>query len=119
MASAAGGVEIEEVARIEGAFEFRAEIKPTGPVLTAYLNGKAKVGPAGVDLLTLDVEGLDRPTASSTVTAFSRIWAAVKERFLAMGAEPSPTSPDKAREFIAAESARWAKIIKAAGITAN
>jgi tripartite-type tricarboxylate transporter receptor subunit TctC len=45
--------------------------------------------------------------------------AAVKERFLAMGAEPSPTSPDKAREFIAAESARWAKIIKAAGITAN
>ena len=45
--------------------------------------------------------------------------AAVKDRFLAMGAEPWPTSSDKAREFIAAETARWGKIVKAAGITAN
>lgn len=44
---------------------------------------------------------------------------AVKERFLAMGAEPWPTSPEKAREFIASETVRWGKIIKAAGITAN
>ena len=43
----------------------------------------------------------------------------IKERFLAMGAEPWPTSPEKARDFIAAETARWGKIIKAAGITAQ
>jgi tripartite-type tricarboxylate transporter receptor subunit TctC len=45
--------------------------------------------------------------------------AAVKDRFLAMGAEPWPTSSAKAGEFIAAETARWGKIVKAAGITAN
>ena len=44
---------------------------------------------------------------------------AIRDRFLTMGAEPWPTSSDKAREFIAAETARWGKIVKAAGITAN
>jgi tripartite-type tricarboxylate transporter receptor subunit TctC len=44
---------------------------------------------------------------------------AVKERFLAMGAESWPTSPEKAREFIAAEVVRWDKLVKAAGITAE
>ena len=44
---------------------------------------------------------------------------AVRERLLALGAEPSPTTPEKAQAFISAELTRWDKLIKAARITAQ
>ena len=44
---------------------------------------------------------------------------AVRERLLALGAEPSPTTPEKAQEFISAEFARWDRVIKAARISAE
>ncbi|MCC6532259.1 MAG: tripartite tricarboxylate transporter substrate binding protein [Burkholderiales bacterium] len=41
---------------------------------------------------------------------------AVKQKLLAMGAEPWPTSAEKAREFIAAEVARWSRVVTKAGL---
>ncbi len=45
--------------------------------------------------------------------------AAVKERLLSMGAEPWPTSPEKAQSFIGDEVLRWGKLIRNARITAE
>ena len=44
---------------------------------------------------------------------------AVRERFTGLGAEPWPAPSDKAQAFIAAEVARWGKIIREAGIRAE
>jgi tripartite-type tricarboxylate transporter receptor subunit TctC len=44
---------------------------------------------------------------------------ALKQKLLAMGAEPWPTSPQQARTFITSEVERWGKLIKAARITAE
>jgi len=46
-------------------------------------------------------------------------YPAVKEKLLALGAEPWPTSPQQAQTFIAAEVARWGTLIKGARITAQ
>ena len=43
----------------------------------------------------------------------------LKEKLLALGAEPWPTTPQKAQEFIAAEVVRWGTLIKGARITAD
>jgi tripartite-type tricarboxylate transporter receptor subunit TctC len=40
----------------------------------------------------------------------------VKERLVGLGAEPAPTTPEQAREFIAAEVARWAKVVVQTGL---
>ena len=44
---------------------------------------------------------------------------AVKERLLLLGAEPRPTSPEKAQAFIGAEVVRWGKLMRNARITAD
>jgi len=46
-------------------------------------------------------------------------FAPVKEKLSALGADPWPTSTQKALDFITTEVARWAKLIKSAGITAD
>jgi len=45
--------------------------------------------------------------------------ADVKQRLVTLGTEPWPTSSQKAREFIAAETMRWEKVIKQAGLKAD
>jgi tripartite-type tricarboxylate transporter receptor subunit TctC len=40
----------------------------------------------------------------------------VKERLLALGAEPWPTTPEKAQEYVTAEVARWSRIIARIGL---
>jgi tripartite-type tricarboxylate transporter receptor subunit TctC len=40
----------------------------------------------------------------------------INERFVSQGGEPAPGTPDELRRYMAAESARWTKTIKAAGI---
>jgi tripartite-type tricarboxylate transporter receptor subunit TctC len=40
----------------------------------------------------------------------------INQRFVANGGEPAPSSPDELRRYMIEESARWAKIIKLAGI---
>ncbi len=43
----------------------------------------------------------------------------IREKLLALGAEPWPTSPATAQTFIATEVARWGTLIKAARISAE
>jgi tripartite-type tricarboxylate transporter receptor subunit TctC len=43
----------------------------------------------------------------------------VAERLTALGAEPAPGDTEEFRAFIAAEIAKWAKVVKAAGIKAD
>jgi tripartite-type tricarboxylate transporter receptor subunit TctC len=40
----------------------------------------------------------------------------INERFVSQGGDPEPSTPDELRRYMAAESVRWAKTIKAAGI---
>ena len=40
----------------------------------------------------------------------------MNERFVSQGGDPAPTTPDELRRYMAAESVRWEKTIKAAGI---
>ena len=42
--------------------------------------------------------------------------ADMNERFVSQGGDPAPSTPDELRRYMADESARWAKTIKAAGI---
>ncbi len=44
------------------------------------------------------------------------VTAELNERFVSQGADPAPTTSDELRDYMAAESVRWAKIIKTAGI---
>jgi tripartite-type tricarboxylate transporter receptor subunit TctC len=44
---------------------------------------------------------------------------AAKDKLVAMGAEPAPTSAEKAREFIVAEVARWSRVVTKAGLKAS
>ncbi len=44
---------------------------------------------------------------------------ALRQKLLAMGAEPWPTTPSRAQEFIVAEVARWRKVILDARISAD
>lgn len=43
----------------------------------------------------------------------------VKERLLASGSEPVSSSPEELDAFVRSEISRWAKVIKAAGVTAE
>ena len=43
----------------------------------------------------------------------------VRQRLVTLGADPTPTSPQQTRDFIAHEAARWAKVIKQAGLKAD
>jgi tripartite-type tricarboxylate transporter receptor subunit TctC len=40
----------------------------------------------------------------------------IKDRFTALGGDPDPGTPEELRAYMANESAKWAKIIKAANI---
>jgi tripartite-type tricarboxylate transporter receptor subunit TctC len=44
---------------------------------------------------------------------------ATRDRFLALGADPWPTTTEAAQSFIAVETARWAKVIAQAGLKAE
>lgn len=65
--------------------------------------------------------GTPREVVKKLNEEITRILAtpAVRERLLSLGAEPSPTTPEKAQEFISAELLRWDKLIKAARISAD
>ncbi len=43
----------------------------------------------------------------------------VKERFVQLGVEPMPLTPDGFKQHIAAEAAKWGKVIDAQGIKMN
>jgi tripartite-type tricarboxylate transporter receptor subunit TctC len=45
--------------------------------------------------------------------------AEVLEKFAAQGLEPLPSTPEAFQAFMEAESARWTRVVRAAGITSN
>jgi tripartite-type tricarboxylate transporter receptor subunit TctC len=42
-----------------------------------------------------------------------------RERFASLGADPTPSTPQELAEFLRVDTARWAKVIKDAGIPAE
>lgn len=43
----------------------------------------------------------------------------IRQRLMSQGAEPSSSSPEELTQYMKLESARWAKVINAAGIKAD
>jgi tripartite-type tricarboxylate transporter receptor subunit TctC len=52
----------------------------------------------------------------SSETAKALESAEIKEKFLAQGAEPTPSTPEQFRAFIKSETDKWASVVKAAGL---
>ena len=96
----------------------RAAIAPELPTV-------AESGVPGYDVsgwyAFLAPAGTPRPIVAKLNEEITRILAtpAVRERLLSLGAEPKPATPERSREFISAELARWDKLIKAARISAE
>jgi tripartite-type tricarboxylate transporter receptor subunit TctC len=65
--------------------------------------------------------GLQKAVVSQLNSGVAKALASpdVSQRFLSQGAEPSPSSPEELTQYMREESARWAKVIKAAGIKAE
>jgi tripartite-type tricarboxylate transporter receptor subunit TctC len=55
---------------------------------------------------------------ASTIVAAVRT-AEIRDRFTALGLEPTGTTPEALAAIMAADTARWAPIIKASGFTAE
>ena len=53
------------------------------------------------------------------VSRYEFAFAVVRERLLALGLEPTGTTPEALAAIMAADTARWAPIIKAAGFSAE
>ena len=80
------------------------------PQLVA-INWYVLMAPAGTPREIID--RLNAETAKIMQTAETR------ERLLAVGGEPATSTPEQAVEFVRTEHARWAKVIKDAGIRAE
>ena len=65
--------------------------------------------------------GLAKPVVAQLNAAVVKALAApdLAQRLMSQGAEPSPSSPEELTRYMREESARWAKVIKAAGIKAE
>ena len=80
-----------------------------GPALKGYEASSwfGLLAPAGTPM---DIVGrVQQETAKALATA------AMKERLLSQGAIPSGISPAEFVKFIAAETAKWSKVVKASG----
>ena len=80
-----------------------------GPALKGYEASSwfGLLAPAGTPM---DIVGrVQQETAVALATA------AMKERLLSQGAIPSGISPAEFVKFIAAETAKWSKVVKASG----
>jgi tripartite-type tricarboxylate transporter receptor subunit TctC len=92
----------------------RAEALPDVPALAEAVPayeaigwqgiGAPKATPAGI------IEKLNKATNDVITTP------ALKSRFADLGAEPMPMTPDEFGKFVAAETDKWAKVVKFAGI---
>jgi tripartite-type tricarboxylate transporter receptor subunit TctC len=62
--------------------------------------------------------GMDKTAVEKLNAAIRKVLASpdVSQRFMSQGAEPSPSSPEELTRYMREESARWAKLIKAANI---
>ncbi|MBD3846392.1 tripartite tricarboxylate transporter substrate binding protein [Bosea sp. SSUT16] len=91
-------------------------------VLAPDLPTMAEGGVKGYDLAAWFAAFVPARTPRSTVDTLNRaLTAAVndpatKERLLAAGVEPETSTPDELKAFVGTEIAKWAEIVKAAGI---
>ncbi len=91
-------------------------------VLAPDLPTMAEGGVKGYDLAAWFAAFVPAKTPRSTVDTLNRaLTAAVndpatKERLLAAGVEPETSTPDELKAFVGTEIAKWAEIVKAAGI---
>lgn len=91
-------------------------------VLAPDLPTMAEGGVKGYDLAAWFAAFVPARTPRSTVDKLNRaLTAAVndpatKERLLAAGVEPETSTPDELKAFVGTEIAKWAEIVKAAGI---
>jgi tripartite-type tricarboxylate transporter receptor subunit TctC len=85
----------------------------------------AEAGVSGYEYTTwygvFGPRGLAQPIVTTLNGAVAKALTApdVSQRLVSQGAEPSPSSPEELTRYMREESARWAKIIKAAGIKAE
>jgi tripartite-type tricarboxylate transporter receptor subunit TctC len=65
--------------------------------------------------------GMAKPIVSQLNAAVVKVVASpeVSQRLMSQGAEPSSSSPEELTQYMKLEYARWAKVIKAAGIKAE
>jgi tripartite-type tricarboxylate transporter receptor subunit TctC len=96
--------------RITGAPEVPTLAEAGGPALEA-----------STWVLILVPAGTPREAVSRLSTELTRILgsAEVRERFEKLGIEPVGSTPEQAARFLDEEIAKWARVIKAAGIKAE
>ena len=93
----------------------RAEFAPELPtVAEAALPGYAATGWYAI-LLPARVPVPLITRLNAEITRILRL-SSVKERLAALAAEPWPTTPEEARDFIAGDVARWAKVVAQTGL---
>jgi len=95
----------------------RVDVLPNVPTVSEFVTGYAAEA--------LDGLGAPRATPAEIVSLLNReINAAlgdpgIKERFASLGSLPAPMSPDQFARYMAAETEKWAKVIKFANIKAE
>lgn len=95
----------------------RVDVLPNVPTVSEFVPGYAAEA--------LDGLGAPRATPAEIVSLLNReINAAlgdpgIKERFASLGSLPAPMSPDQFARYMAAETEKWAKVIKFANIKAE
>ncbi len=104
------GIAMLDVKRVVSIPQVPTSAEAGLPQLIA-INWYILAAPAGTPRDIID--RLNAETAKVMQTAETR------ERLLAVGGEPSTSTPEQAAEFVRSEYARWGKVIKDAGIRAE
>jgi tripartite-type tricarboxylate transporter receptor subunit TctC len=95
----------------------RTPVAPDIPAIAEFLPGYATTGWQGI----LAPRGTPAPVVALLNKEIVSILKTpeVRERFLAMGAEPAGSSPAEFTAFIRSETAKWTKLLRDAGIKAE
>jgi len=95
----------------------RTPVAPDIPAIAEFLPGYATTGWQGI----LVPRGTPAPVVARLNKEIVSLLKApeVRERFLAMGAEPAGSSPAEFGAFIRSETAKWTKLLHDAGIKAE
>ena len=114
-------IELHRAGRIRIIATSGAERSPLSPAVPTFreqgLAAVDAVGWAGVYARA----GTPKPVIdrlSAAIVAALRT-PEIKERFLSLGVEPTGTTPEALAAIMAADTARWAPIVKASGFTAE
>lgn len=95
----------------------RAEELPDIPTMGEYVPGYEAIGAQGI--------GAPAKTPSEIITILNKNIIAIvsdppiRARLIDLGMEPMSMTPAEFRKFIVAETEKWSKVIRAAGIKAE